>query len=407
MPGQMTSPSSVLLVAPRWVRDGGVGAHVEASAAALARGGVRVRVLAARIESEETPPGVEIFHSPEMFNVNAPMEVRFGEAISSEVDVIHLNQLEDPDVVEFLRRRAPVVVSAHGFLACTSGVHYFRPGQECTRAHGLACVPNLLRCAHTRDPRKLPASYAQASRALTVLERADIAVSYSSAVDRHLAINGVARRAVVPYFPTVAARTGSGFQARRRVVFAGRVVTPKGVGVLVRAARDVDGEFVICGDGWQLSAMRRLARRLGLEQRVRFTGWLGPEALAEELANASVVAVPSVWPEPFGIVGIEAFASGRPVVASAIGGIGDWLDDGVSGLSVPAADTRALAGALNELLADPDRQREMGAAGSEVVAERFTPERHVERISQAYRAARATWESGVDSTVRPAPTPVH
>jgi glycosyltransferase involved in cell wall biosynthesis len=394
----MTVPSSVLLVTPRWVRDGGVGAHIEASAAALARSGVRVVVLAARIESEETPPGVTICHSPRLFDMNAPMQARFGEALSSQPEVIHLNQLDDPDVVRFLQPSAAVVISAHGYLACTSGVHYFAAGQECTRAHGWGCVPNLLRCAHTRDPRKLPASYAQAGRALAVLEQADLAVSYSSSVDRHLAINGIGRRRIVPYFPTVAAKAGSGHEARRRVVFAGRIVAPKGVAVLLRAARQVDAEYVICGDGWQLPAMRTLARRLGVEQRVRFTGWLDPDALSSELADASVVVVPSLWPEPFGLVGIEAFAAGRPVIASATGGIGDWLDDGVSGLCVRAGDSRALAGALGELLDDPDRQREMGAAGRATVAERFTAERHVATITEAYRSARAHWESVLPGT---------
>lgn len=399
----------MLLVTPRWVRDGGVGAHVEASAAALARSGMRVTVLAARIESDEVPSGVTVCHSPQLFNAHASMEVRFGEALSSQPEVIHLNQLDDPDVVEFLQLRAPVVISAHGYLACTSGVHYFRPGQECRRAHGLGCVPNLVRCAHTRDPRTLPASYAQAGRALAVLKNADLAVSYSSSVDRHLAINGVDRRRIVPYFPTVAPKASSEHETRRRVVFAGRIVAPKGVGVLLRAAREVDAEFVVCGDGWQLPAMRRLARRLGVEQRVGFRGWLDPDGLAQELADASVVVVPSLWPEPFGLVGIEAFAAGRPVIASATGGIGDWLEDGVSGLLVRAGDSHALARALSELLDDPQRQREMGAAGRASVAERFTSERHVATISDAYRAARSTWESEAreDSTVRLMTAPAH
>ena len=53
--------------------------------------------------------------------------------------------------------------------------------------------------------------------------------------------------------------------------------------------------------------------------------------------------MPSLWPEPFGLVGIEALAAGRPVVASATGGIGDWLEDGVGGLMVPPGDPGALA----------------------------------------------------------------
>ena len=60
--------------------------------------------------------------------------------------------------------------------------------------------------------------------------------------------------------------------------------------------------------------MRRLARRLRVDERVRFRGWLAPEELAREFADASVVVIPSLWPEPFGLVGIEGFAAGRPAV---------------------------------------------------------------------------------------------
>jgi glycosyltransferase involved in cell wall biosynthesis len=166
------------------------------------------------------------------------------------------------------------------------------------------------------------------------------------------------------------------------------------VGVLIRAAREVpSAEFVICGDGWGMNAMRKLAERMGVADRVVFKGWLSAQDLAQELADASVVAVPSLWPEPFGLVGIEAFAAGRPVVASTTGGIGDWLDDGVSGLGVKPADTAALAAALNELLADPQRQAVMGAAGAAQAAARFTPEHHVRALTAAYQAARSTWES--------------
>jgi glycosyltransferase involved in cell wall biosynthesis len=189
----------------------------------------------------------------------------------------------------------------------------------------------------------------------------------------------------------VQAAAGSGHEHRRRVVFAGRIVAPKGVGVLIRAAREVDAEFVICGDGWRLEEMRELAARTGVADRVRFTGWLDPQQLALEIAEASVVAIPSVWPEPFGLGGIEAFEAGRPVVASLTGGIGDWLEHGVNGLAVRPGHASDLAGALNEILADPARQSAMGEAGRKMTAARFTSEHHREALGECYRRARAAW----------------
>src|ERR1019366_9543969 len=246
--------------------------------------------------------------------------------------------------------------------------------------------------------------YRRSGRGLAALKAADMTVAYSSSVERHLAANGVTRRWRVPLFTTTTPKLGSGHSSRRRVVFAGRVVAAKGLDTLIRAVREVEGEFVICGDGWQLESMRQLARRLGLQERIRFKGWLPAELLAEELAEASVVVVPSLWPEPFGLVGIEAFSAGRPVIASATGGIGDWLEDGVSGLSFPAGDASALARALNELLADPERQSAMGMAGQKVVAARFSAKRHVEALLDAYRSARSARRPDPDSGGGPATT---
>lgn len=360
----------------------------------MAERGFDVSVAAARVESTAPIPGVTVFHSPELCNTEIPPDRRLGEAISSRPVAIHAHQCDDPELVTFMRLSAPVLLSAHGYTACTSAEHYFRPGHECSRPHGPGCIPHLATrgCIHTRQGRQLPARYMRVGGTLKALREADLVVCYSSAVDRHLSINGVTRRKLVPLFPTMAPGIASGHGARRRVVFAGRVIAAKGVDVLLRAARTVDAEFVICGDGWRLEASRKLARRLGVQERVRFTGWLPPEELARELADASVVVIPSVWPEPFGLVGIEAFAAERPVVASDTGGIGDWLEDGVSGLSVRPGDARALAGALNVLLADPARQQAMGAAGKQMMEARFSPESHVTALADAYRDARSRWE---------------
>jgi glycosyltransferase involved in cell wall biosynthesis len=412
---------TVLLATPRWTRDGGVGAHVQASAAALARHGVGVTVVAARVdgmegtpgvgvtvvaarvEGREGTPGVTVIEAPRLCDADAPLEERLGGALSCGPDVLHLHQLDDPALVTALRAHAPVVVSAHAYTACASGVHYFKPGRECTRAHGPGCVANfvLRGCAHTRHPKTLPTKYRNAGRGVAALREADLAVAYSRAVEQHLAANGVARRRVVPLFPTLAVAPTREPATSPRVVFAGRIDAPKGVDVLLRAMRTVDAELVICGDGRRSEAMRRLAQRLRIERRVHFRGWLGADALARELAGAAVVAIPSRWPEPFGLVGIEALAAGRPVVASFAGGVRDWLDDGVTGLGVPPADPRTLARALQQILANPERGRAMGEAGRETVAARFSPERHVAALVEGYEAARAGWAADRPTAMPP------
>ena len=114
--------SSVLLVTPRWTRDGGVATHVMASAEVLARHGLDVHVLTARIESSGTVSGVTVHQSPELFNLRALPAVRLGDALSSLPEVIHVHQFDDPDILASMRISAPVVISSHGYTACTSTV---------------------------------------------------------------------------------------------------------------------------------------------------------------------------------------------------------------------------------------------------------------------------------------------
>lgn len=391
--GELRGAGSVLLVTPSLTRDGGVATHVRASAAALAARGTAVSVLVARVGEDAEVADVTVHHVPALGDRQAPVDRRLGDALRSAPEVIHVHHVDDPALVAGLRAIAPVVMSVHAYTACTSGHHYFRAGEECSRPHGPGCVLQLPRCAHTRHPKTLPRRYLSATRTRDALALCDLAVSYSSAIDRHLDANGIRSRAVVPLFPTMPAAAPPPAPPRRRVLFAGRLLAAKGAAILIRAAREVDAEFLICGAGRDAQALQRLATHTGVAERVRFLGWLGADELAREIAGVTVVAVPSLWPEPFGLVGIEALAAGRPVVASATGGILDWLQDGVNGLAVRPGDPRALAAALRELLDDPQRADLLGAQGRDLVASRYTPARHVQALERAYAGAATAWRS--------------
>jgi glycosyltransferase involved in cell wall biosynthesis len=96
-----------------------------------------------------------------------------------------------------------------------------------------------------------------------------------------------------------------------------------------------------------------------------------------------VGVVPSIWPEPFGQVAVEAMACGKPVIASAIGGLPDVVADGVSGLLVEPGNVRALQEALRTLLSDPARREQMGMMGRQR-ARLFTVSTVADRIEQIY-----------------------
>jgi glycosyltransferase involved in cell wall biosynthesis len=209
---------------------------------------------------------------------------------------------------------------------------------------------------------------------------------------RELRINGLDpdRIAIVPPIPAALAEaTPLPASGEPEVLFVGQVIRGKGVDLLLQALGQVPGDWhaTIVGTGNHLDACRRLAETLGIAARVGFAGWVPHQALEPYYARAAVCVVPSRWPEPFGMVGVEAMARGRPVIGFAVGGIPDWLDDGVTGILIPEADTAALGAAIVELLAEPVRAEALGRAGVERVRDRFQPDQYLDRLMQILREA--------------------
>jgi D-inositol-3-phosphate glycosyltransferase len=177
---------------------------------------------------------------------------------------------------------------------------------------------------------------------------------------------GVDLERFTPYGP--AESTGGA----ARLVVACRLVERKGIGNAVSALAEVPGaELHVAGgpDAGALGAdpqarrLRALAREHGVEDRLVLRGRVGRAEMPALLRSADLVlCVP--WYEPFGIVPLEAMACGVPVVASAVGGQTDSVVHGVTGVHVPPRDPAALAAALRELLADPDRAAAYGRAGA-------------------------------------------
>ncbi|KZM35972.1 glycosyltransferase family 4 protein [Oerskovia enterophila] len=188
--------------------------------------------------------------------------------------------------------------------------------------------------------------------------------------------------------PAAPADTGpvAGDATEPVLLAVGRVEHVKGFDLLLEAFASSGlaerARLTIVGDGSELAELRRRARTLGVEDRVSFPGMLGPDAVAEALAAATVVVVPS-RKEAASIVVLEAWRAGRPVVGTVLGGPRTLLTDGVDGLLVDPRDAAALAGAIGSLLDAPDVAAALGAAGRREV-EGYTWEAVVDRYDDVY-----------------------
>jgi glycosyltransferase involved in cell wall biosynthesis len=169
------------------------------------------------------------------------------------------------------------------------------------------------------------------------------------------------------------------------VLFLGRLVPNKGCGILIRAIANLPGvRLQILGEGPERPRLERLVRDLDLGGRVEFPGWRSSSEVRGYLAGARVLAIPALWPEPFGLVALEAYASGRPVVASGMGGLLDTVRDGTTGILVVPGDPQALSSALGMLLSDRDIAERMGRAGLELVRTGYALGSHLDSLDRIY-----------------------
>jgi glycosyltransferase involved in cell wall biosynthesis len=291
----------------------------------------------------------------------------------------------------------PVVKMLHGFFGtCVSGLkmHAWPTPQACHRTFGPACLALYFprRCGRL-SPSGMIQGYRWAREQRDLFDRYASIVVASRYMHGEVARHGVApgRIDILPLFSTMPSGSAHAAGEKDTVLFAGRMTMLKGGHVLIAAtarAQRMLGRpvpLVMAGDGPQKESWRQLARSHGVQ--VDMPGWIAFERRAQVYGRGALVAVPSLWPEPFGLIGLDAASIGRPAVAFDVGGVREWLTDGATGMLVdPAAGEAGLADAIASLLERPDDRERMGRAALDV-SRRMTVAAHVEKLEIVLRAA--------------------
>lgn len=308
-----------------------------------------------------------------------------------------VDQLQ-PDVVHahnwLMYSYLPLKVSRHAGLALTLHDYSWACATRRFMHNGQPCAgPELVKCLacagkHYGLLKGVPT--ALGLRMMTAIGRTaiDMFLPVSEAVAAANGLTGSLRPyQVIPNFapddPGTNHRDVEAYIAQLPVgdflLFVGDLSRDKGIHILLRAYAELKAAppLVLLGRRCQDTPAE-------FPPNVIFLNSWPHEAVMEAWRRCSLAIVPSVWPEPFGLVALEAMMSGRPVIASKIGGLSDTVVDGETGLLVTPGDATALANALRHLLADRDLREQMGQAGRRR-SESFRAAAVVPRVEQAYQ----------------------
>jgi phosphatidylinositol alpha-mannosyltransferase len=361
----------ILQVCPySWDAEGGVKTHVAELAGHLGQLGHEVLVAA---PARAHPP------EPRLRIVGRPWPVRFNGStawvclsLQSTARLRAIMQEFRPDVVQVHEPLSPGVAMSATMVADSPVVATFH-----------ANYPRSLAAAlYTLEARVCAAVWRRIDLCLAVSRAA--AASIESRIPRRVRVipNGV-DRAVFDEAPP------NGRGPRRRLLFVGRLERRKGFGTAVQAfallaARFADLDLVAVGDGADRSVPDRLPA--GIRGRVVMRGALGRAAVPGEYRAADVFVAPALGSESFGIVLLEAMSVGVPVVASDISGYREVVRNGVDGLLVPPGDAKAVAEAVERILAEPGLAARLRASAMRRVLE-FSWETVAKRVEAAYAEA--------------------
>jgi glycosyltransferase involved in cell wall biosynthesis len=282
----------------------------------------------------------------------------------------------------------PVVQTLHNFRFVCPGAMLIRDGKPCEDCLGTSLLPAL---RHRCYRNSLLATGAQVWTIASNRWRG----SYRNLVDRYIALSRLAaekliagglpaeRMEVKPNFLPDIAKPGSGNGGY--AVYVGRLSEEKGVRTLLKAWEKLRLPLRILGDGPLRSELEQHAKRQGLA--VEFYGYCSKQDVLTSVGEATLMVVPSEWYEGFPMAVLEAYASGTPVVASAIGSLDEIVEEGVTGAKFEPGNADSLVDCMTRLLARPEKLRAIRKNVRRHFLNHYSEQRNMELLTTVYQAA--------------------
>lgn len=180
-------------------------------------------------------------------------------------------------------------------------------------------------------------------------------------------------------------------QKKKIILFGGRLSGAKGGEVILKTMKGVvgtikDSVLLVAGEkDWYSQEMLNLASKLGIGNKVKFSGWLDRREMKSAIFTSDICVVPSIYPDPFNLFNIEAGAAKKPVVGTCFGGTPEIIVNNKTGYIVDPNNTDLMAEKIIDLLKNPEKAEKFGDAGYKRVKERFSLDKQVKETLKWYK----------------------
>lgn len=371
---------------------GGAEAYTIELRDALTEAGDEVRVLASGVSEQAAlvadylAPALDHVAAKTVLQIANPFAAatvrRAVRTFQPQVAVVGMFALYLSPSAIFALGEIPYILMVSDYkCVCPLGHRLLPDNSVCHHPVGIACMRN--RCLSLPHWMRDHLRYRRIGQ---VVQRASAIVSTSDSLRDSLAEQGIASHRIHLFSDLPDPLLERVPAPAPLFLFVGRLDVEKGVDTLLRAfaiCHEIvpESRLRIVGRGALRSSLERLANQLGVSDSVRFCGWQEPEQINHELSHAWALVAPSRWPEPFGLVALEAIFRGVPAVVPALGGFAETVQHGVTGLVFPPNDVRALSEHLLNLATGQSfPEHELNPADVARAQHRFGRELHISQI---------------------------
>lgn len=402
---------------------GGGEINVETAAKALAKRGNEIFVLTSHhegLKKTETKEGVTVLRrldtgsNPSELAENVKRSFLFSKSIVKEVkaflkkervDIIHLIGAGIIAAQKLKENKVPLFATIESYPAlCPKGDRIFHGRSECA----VKCsFPKFISCQYDsgeigkmknrwylkHNPAAWSLIYRHYAKLNEALKHCHL-IAISGYVQGLLLQQGHESE-VIPNFLDVemfatTVKNKPRKNEKTKILYLGSLIRSKGSEVLLEAIKGLDIECRLYGEGILKEELQRKIQEQGLPAAI-----FSPVPYAEIpslYAYADIVAFPSLWPEPFGRIAIEAMAAGKPVIGSAIGGIKETITKG-TGILVDPGNVQQLRKAIELLMHDPALRKNMGLKGRRIAKELYAEERVADQLLLMYKSKASLYQN--------------